>query len=118
MERHIKVARAHRALSWFYGVLVIGLVIVMFIPTGKPVPAALWGFVGVLVLIGFAHHAIARGARERTPGARVGSILISILLLCAFPLGTLIGLYLLFNTASPWEPMFPVRRDAKVEPQL
>ncbi len=102
MERNIKVFRAHRALSWLYLVFVAAFACLYFF--GPPVA---WAEVGVPLLLFtalfLAHHVTARGARLGKPWARVSSIVISVLLLLGFPIGTLIGIYLLFNTWRPWE---------------
>ena len=50
-----------------------------------------------------AHHFTAKGARESKPWARTSSIIISVLLLLGFPVGTLIGVYLLSNTWRAWD---------------
>ena len=49
-----------------------------------------------------AHLATAKGAREAKPWARTASIIISVFMLLGFPIGTLIGVYLLANTWKPW----------------
>lgn len=102
MERHIKVARAHRALSWLYLVIIALLVVLMVSQPDAIGPAT----VGPLILMSalfLAHHMTARGARQSRPWARRCSIVISVLLLLGFPIGTLIGVYLLCNTWRPWQ---------------
>jgi hypothetical protein len=103
MERHIKVARVHRALSWFYGLITL-LLLVLLLTSGHESPPL--GVVYILSLFGgiFAlHHFTAKGARETKPWARKTSIGIALLMLLGFPLGTLIGVYLLRNTWGNWE---------------
>jgi hypothetical protein len=102
MERNIKVARAHRALSWLYLVIIASIVVLMFLRSGG---IDLGGVVPLVIMsaIFLAHHVTAKGARQSKPWARTSSIVISVLLLIGFPIGTLIGIYLLSNTWRPWE---------------
>jgi cytochrome bd-type quinol oxidase subunit 2 len=107
MEKHIKIARAHRALSWFYLVLIVLFAILFFVigKDGKN-EAPIAGMIYFFVLFGVvfaAHHFIAKGARERKPWARVASIIVACLMLLGFPIGTLIGIYLLVNGIPSWE---------------
>ena len=103
MEPHVKIARAHRALAFFYGLLgVVLLFLALFVPGELPHEAA----VGAVIVFGTffaAHYFTARGALEKKGGARAASLIIAILMLAAFPIGTLIGLYLLFHGTSSWE---------------
>ena len=102
MERNIKVFRAHRALSWLY-LLIMGLFGAIVFPQPKVLkdPAFLMP-IFILVALFLVHYLTARGAREAKPWARVSSIVISLLLLIGFPIGTIIGVYLLVNTWQPW----------------
>jgi ABC-type phosphate transport system permease subunit len=109
MEANIKVARAHRALSWLYGGLGVVCVVsaALFIfsePTLVDANLlALFGFMalcfGGLFLL---HHVTARGAREKKPWARITSSVIAVFMLLGFPLGTIIGIYLLIYANSEW----------------
>ena len=102
MDNNIKVARAHRALSWLYGLCVVLFSLVFFLPGKEHAPAASYF---ILIFFGclFAlHHFTAKGARERKHWARNTSRGIAIFMLLGFPVGTLIGIYLLFNS-SGWD---------------
>jgi hypothetical protein len=102
MERNIKVYRAHRAISWLY-LLCIALFSVMFV-IAPDIPLASIAFPLLLFTIVFlAHHITAKGAKQSKPWARISSIVISLFLLIGFPIGTVIGIYLLFNTWRPWD---------------
>ena len=101
MERNIKVARAHRALGVFYICLLILVVAAMAL--GPEIKLA--SLIFPIIVFGFfvaVHLATASGARASKPWARTASIVISCLLLLGFPIGTLIGIYLLSNTWKPW----------------
>jgi ABC-type phosphate transport system permease subunit len=103
MENNIKVFRVHRALSWLYGLMVLLTIflLVMLVKDGESVGP----FIGVFIFIGLLFSLqffIAKGARERKGWAKVGSVIIAILMLFAFPVGTIIGIYLLVNN-SKWD---------------
>ncbi len=103
MERHIKVARVHRLLSWFYGLITM-LFIFAFSVSDHDSP--LLGIVFIISLFGgiyALHHFTAKGALETKPWARKTSIGIAFLMLAGFPLGTLIAIYLLRNTWGAWD---------------
>ncbi len=103
MEAHVKTARAHTAIAVFYGFLALGAGVLTYFMlehgTRTPrhddwrmllVPAF---FLGLVVL----HGLVARGARARREWARVSTILIGAVSIMGFPIGTLIGIYLLMN---------------------
>jgi drug/metabolite transporter (DMT)-like permease len=103
VERNIKVFRAHRALSWLYA---MGIALIVFLGFSQPpsLKEPWWYFMlALFVGVFLAHHLTAKGARESKPWARTSSIVISVLLLFGFPLGTLIGIYLLSNTWHAWD---------------
>ncbi len=102
MERNIKVARAHRAISWLY-LVIIAMIVVLMVSRPNEIDLAVIAPLIIMSAIFLAHHITARGARQSKPWARTSSIIISVLLLVGFPIGTLIGIYLLSNTWRPWE---------------
>ncbi len=102
MEKNEKVARVHRALSWLYAVVAILMIAVGILTHAKGMAGF---YVFVLLFMGaffLLHRATAAGAMECKPWARTVSLVIAILMLPGFPLGTLIGVYLLLNL-SGWE---------------
>jgi hypothetical protein len=103
MERHIKVARAHRALSWLYGLITAFLLVVVFAQGTQPGAGVAYGllfFAGALFAV---HYFTAREAWKMKSGARRASMIIAMPMLMAFPLGTVIGIYLLVNAWRPWD---------------
>lgn len=101
MEKHIKAARAHRALSWLYALIGILFLIIYFTPSGVSTEGAL--SLAIFFLAIFAlHHFTARGAREKKPWAQNTSRVIAVLMVPGFPFGTLVGIYLLVNSWSSW----------------
>jgi hypothetical protein len=103
MDRHTKVFRAHRALAWFYAFIFAAIVAVVLVSSGGKVGVSILPLVLAFVGIFCAHYFTAQACKRGTAGGRIASIAISCLMLLGFPIGTLIGLYLLYNTWSPWE---------------
>ena len=104
MEKHIKVARAHRAITWLYGLLIAIYLLLFLYPSEDRIITdgmmyAFFLFVGMFIL----HYFIAKGAREMNPVARGASLAIASVLLFAFPFGTVIGIYLIVNAWKPWD---------------
>ncbi|MFZ6759849.1 hypothetical protein ACO0K9_21800 [Undibacterium sp. Ji50W] len=99
MEKHEKVARTHRVLAILYGLLLAVFGFLLYphsgLPSGGLIGVALL-FLGLTVL----HYATSVGASNKKPWARMLSTLIALLMLFAFPVGTIIGAYLLFNNWS------------------
>jgi hypothetical protein len=109
MEKHMKTYRAHRALAFLYAfcAFILFAVIAGAIFTGK---ADGMPIVGVLMMFAFfaaifcLHWFVGGAARQKKPWARVTSIIIGIIALLGFPLGTIIGIYLLVNAVPAWSP--------------
>ena len=97
-------ANIHRVLAWIYGVIG-ALFVVLGLSDGK-VHVAL--FIGLIFgAIAGLHAALCVGARNRNDIAKVGSIIVGVLMLAGFPIGTIVGIFLIYNAAKNWPP----RRD-------
>jgi hypothetical protein len=103
MERNMKVFRAHRALSWLYLVVIALFALLAFSQPAMLGDVSFYSLLAIFVALFLAHYLTARGARESKPWARTSSIVISLFLLLGFPVGTLIGIYLLSNTWKEWD---------------
>jgi hypothetical protein len=104
MEPNIKIARAHRALSWLYGAVVLLFVVILFVKPENQGESSVF-FISMSVIFGglfLLHHFTAKGAREKKPWARISSCVIGVIMLPGFPMGTLIGVYLLIYANSAW----------------
>lgn len=108
MQPHVRSWRAHRALSWLYGLIALMLLALPYVartgqegllPAEMAIALSLPLFFFALAIL---HHFVARGAKERKRWARIGSIVLACLLLPGVPVGTIIGVYLLRN--GSWEP--------------
>jgi hypothetical protein len=109
MEKHMKAYRAHRALAIFYAIVlvVVFVAIAVFIPgdgSGEVPVVGLAMMVGLFVALFCLHWFVGAGARDKKPWARLASIIIGILALFGFPVGTIIGIYLLVNAIPEWGP--------------
>jgi uncharacterized membrane protein len=104
MEKHIKVARVHRGLAFFYGFSMVFAVAALIIQPIKDFTTAEILFFAILAALLLLHFFVAKGAREKKPWARGASIAIASLMLLGFPVGTIIGVYLLSNAVPSWEP--------------
>ncbi len=101
MQRRIRVQRAHRALAWFYGLMIVVFLLARLLWSELPGSAMLLP-AGVLVALFTLHLAISRAALAARPWARIASMVVGVCLLFGFPVGTVIGVYLLANTWQPW----------------
>lgn len=100
MENNIKVYRVHRALAWFYGVLLcLSLVLGAMGLEGSNSMGPLVGAIVFLGLFVTVHHLIAKGAKNKQRWAQGGSAVVAILMLFGIPIGTIIGIYLLVNNS-------------------
>lgn len=102
MDNHLKAWRAHRALSWLYALLVLATGYMAW-RAGGPLRMDTPMFAGVLfiVLAGF-HAVLGRAALARQPWARIASLFAGAVLVLAFPIGTLFGIYLIAACWNPW----------------
>jgi hypothetical protein len=101
MERNIKVFRVHRALYWFYLVLLI-IIAALIVTHLDQLDLALVVPLVLLAALFLVHFVTARGAKACTRWGRICSMVIGVILLVGFPIGTIIGVYLLANTWRPW----------------
>ena len=102
----------HHVLAWVYGVIggVLTLIIVgAFSRSSLGIAAAVVAFFGAMTLL---HAALSAGARRRSKVAKIGSVIVGILMLAGFPVGTIVGGMLIYNGLQDWPP----RRDASAVP--
>jgi hypothetical protein len=107
MEAHIKTARAHAAISWFYALVCLLACLFPYLAitgdTGiRPAGILLsFAFPAIFLLLFLLHRTIARGARQAKNWARIATIIVGVVSLLGFPVGTIIGVYLLVH--SSWQ---------------
>ena len=98
-------ANIHRTIAWLYGV--VGVVVVaLFLFVGNAHDSH-----GIVLVIGLVigaivalHAALAVGARNRNGVAKFGSVIVGVLMLAGFPIGTIVGGYLIYNGVQNWPP--------------
>lgn len=105
MDGNLKAWRAHRALAWLYGISLLALGTYVYLGKATMPLQLLIAPAAVLLVLTVFHGFAARGARLRQPWARPASILIGFVLLVVFPIGTIIGLYLIGASWNPWPEM-------------
>jgi membrane-bound ClpP family serine protease len=103
MEKHIKVARAHRALSWLHALMLVLLGAMIFFVKDANMPNGVFVVLAFFAALFALHYFIGRGASARQHWARVASIMVAVLMLLGFPVGTIIGIYLLMNGIPSWD---------------
>src|SRR5688572_17815324 len=102
MENHLKAWRLHRILSWIYVLLLLVVGYLAFSGDGPVQFDRLMLTGGLLLVLAVFHAWLGNASLGRRPWARVASILIGFLLLAAFPIGTIIGFFLIAASWNPW----------------
>ena len=106
----------HRWIAWIYGVL--GLLATVGVGYGSYREGGVAGLgltLGIGAFFAFIvglHAALAAGARRRSEAAKIGSMIVGTLMLLGFPIGTIVGGFLIYNGAHAWPP----RRDPSMAP--
>jgi len=93
---NVKSMSVHRGFAVVYGIIAAFIVFMATQETSGHLLPTL-GLAAGFLFIGCLHGAVAFGAARRNSTARAASIAIACLMLFAFPIGSLIGLYLLWN---------------------
>jgi hypothetical protein len=101
-------ADIHRTIAWIYGGLgLVILAVFAFASLGSSrehewgAAAAVALFFGAVVAL---HAALAVGARNRSGIAKTGSVIVGVLMLFGFPIGTIVGGFLIYNGTQNWPP--------------
>ena len=95
---NVRSMSAHRGLCLFYSLLGLTFLVLF---GGESKGMSIVGPALLLLSIGLVHGAIAFGAARSAPWARASSMVVGCLMLLGFPIGTLIGVYLLANLKWP-----------------
>lgn len=93
----------HRVIAWIYGVIG-AFILVVFLLSGRTNWIAFGIVVAIFGTIVGLHAALAAGARRRSGLAKAGSMIVGILMLLGFPIGTIVGGFLIYNAAQHWPP--------------
>jgi hypothetical protein len=97
MEPYEKAWRAHRAMAWLF------IAVAAFIIGWDRYAAAPLAMVssphataGGLTLLAICHAVVSWGSRDAKPWARTGTLFLGFVLLFLFPVGTIVGAYLIY----------------------
>jgi len=94
-------ANIHRAIAWIYGVIGVLFAGIAASVSGATAAGVIALIIGAIVAL---HAALAAGARNRNDVAKVGSVIVGVLMLAGFPIGTIVGGYLIYNAVQDWPP--------------
>ena len=101
MDLNLRAYKTHRLLAWIYG---IGTFAYALYAHFRP----LWltpelKIAGTLLPLLFVIHVLAASGSARCQNwARIVSLVMGVLLVLAFPIGTIFGLFLLSASWKPW----------------
>lgn len=105
MEAHLSAARVHRFLGGLYAILAAATAVVVVGIAISNGDGAILGALMLAVLLGIPaaiHLLVARAAAKGDGSGKVGSTIIAVLMLSGFPIGTVIGVYLLYLASQNW----------------
>ena len=102
MEPHIKVARVHCALAFVYALLAVLLSLLLIGRLSYYEKIGLIAFLIVLGCVFALHLSISIFASRQKVWARTLSQITGWLFLLGFPIGTMVGLYIIVISSKPW----------------
>jgi hypothetical protein len=110
-ESYFKTSRAHFALGCFAALMTMLSLTFFAIPVDpeRPGPAKFFPYMmlSIFAVITAMHLLVWWGAKQRRGWARITSLCIGLLSLTGFPIGTIIGVYLIYHSWSKWpEPEY------------
>ena len=95
MEKADNTQRAHLMLRML--ALVMGSIVVWALGPVKGMP-----LLTAIAAVGVLHLAVAIGAGAQKEWARVASLAMGCVMLIGFPIGTMVGIYLIANAKTDW----------------
>lgn len=103
MSHHHGAAAAHRTIAGLYGLVAVLFGLFLLFGSDDPSRTFLLLVIPAVMLLPVALHlAIAYGAERCKPWARIASIVLGVLMLPGFPIGTALGIWLLINAVPAW----------------
>ena len=109
MEDNLKAWRANRTLAWLYGFGAVAMAAYLYTDLGNLAaqltfltPRRAHAALLILPVLSGIHGMLASGARLYQSWARTGSMVMGVLELFAFPIGTVLGAWLIFICRQPW----------------
>ena len=95
---HLKAAGIHRFIAISYVLLLVIIATVMREEVWKNPGFLFFPFIFIIL-----HFAIYRGAKRASKTAKIFSIVLGILMLFGFPIGTILGALILKNSLPDWQ---------------
>ena len=102
-EGYFKTARAHMALGCLAVFALLMLLLAMAGSSKGVDPMPMLVVAGVMLFSAALHFAVWWGAKRRQGWARIVSIVLGVLSLPGFPVGTIIGVYLIAVAWKTWQ---------------
>ena len=102
LEKHTQVANINARLAWFYGV---GAAVVFGINHLSPyaLPERFkYAALALFPVLCLFHAVVSKAARKFQQWSRSASLGIAVLYLFVFPIGTVLGVYLIMICRHPW----------------
>jgi hypothetical protein len=101
MDRNLRAYQIHRLLAWIYGLGIVAYALYAHFRPNWLTPEL--KLAGTLLPLLFLIHVLgASGSARLHPWARILSLVMGVLLLFAFPIGTVFGVLLLAAAWKPW----------------
>jgi hypothetical protein len=100
-----KAGRVFRLFAWIQIVAVAGILAAVIIPmfAQQKAPPAASLLVLLVLLLPLLYFKVGRAIKEHKDWGRTAGILLGILMLFGFPIGTLIGAYILWCLIKGWD---------------
>ncbi|WDP88704.1 MAG: hypothetical protein HUN04_02705 [Desulfobacter sp.] len=107
METYVKAGRIIRLFGWLQVLGFIGMTIAIIIPlfagdNSLPDPVALVPMFS-MALIPFLFFKIGSAIKEHKDWGRIVGIILAVVMLFGFPIGTIVGAYILWCLIKGWE---------------
>ncbi|MBU8975378.1 MULTISPECIES: hypothetical protein [unclassified Lysobacter] len=102
MEQQARAAHAHRTVAGIHCVIAVMAAIFAYLMTRQAPLLGALALAAPFAVLAAVHFAVASGAEQCRSWARTASTVLGVMMLPLIPLGTAIGLYLLYNTRGEW----------------
>ncbi len=102
-----KVATVHQVVGWVYVAIALLFALLLALSFGKPFVAARYlTWLVIAAVLAAAHLLVYRGALAERAWAKAGSLALGVFLFLVFPIfGWILGVYVIANSAKPWESL-------------
>jgi len=102
MDGHLSAWRANRLLAYLYGAGALALAGYLYLGRHELPAHVSFATLSALPMLCAFHALCARGSLLRKAWARIASLLMGVVLLLVFPVGTIFGVWLLRASWQAW----------------